>query len=200
MVLTVAMDRADGMTLGRRVLDTIGPCKVSVEKETPGHIIDIFGEPIDELGPSGAKMNYAIYRPAAASTEMHTSARQLLTNTWVVDLLASYAMGNMVGLFGGAGVDKTVVIVELSRSIAMKHGGYSVFAHVGERTREGNGLYHEMMTNSGEQGNRLCDHFLDGTCQKINVGMEGFMLWRAAGARRRGRSNDDSLGDEVAWA
>jgi F0F1-type ATP synthase beta subunit len=142
MVRTVAMDGTEGLTLGRRVLDTGAPNKVSIGKETPGRIVNIIGEPIDELGPGGAKMTHAIHRTAAACTEMNTTARQLLTSIRVVDLLAPYAKGGMIGLFGGAGVFKTVVIVELIYDIALKHGGYSVFAHVGESTREGNGLYH----------------------------------------------------------
>merc|ERR1712028_211229 len=109
--------------------------------------INIIGEPIDELGPIGAKKAYAIHRPAPAFTEMNTSAAQLLTGIKVVDLLAPYAKGGKIGLFGGAGVGKTVVIMELIHNIALKHGGYSVFAGVGERTREGNDLYHEMMAS-----------------------------------------------------
>jgi F0F1-type ATP synthase beta subunit len=207
MVLAVAMEGADGMALGRRVLDTSTPNMVSIEKETPGRIINLIGEPIDELGPSGAKMTYAIHRPAAACTEMHTTARQLLTSIWVVDLLASYAMGKSDWSLRWCWRRQNGCDRGLSRIIALKHGGSTVFAHVGERTREGNGLYHEMKTNGGGQGNRLCYQFLVCTCQKGNVGMkgvakmrlgEGFMVWRAAGARRRGRSNDDSLDDEVA--
>merc|ERR1712194_827689 len=110
-------------------------------------IINVIGEPIDELGPIGAKENYPIHRPAPAFTEMNTSAAQLLTGIKVVDLLAPYAKGGKIGLFGGAGVGKTVVIMELIHNIALKHGGYSVFAGVGERTREGNDLYHEMMAS-----------------------------------------------------
>merc|ERR1712028_207073 len=109
--------------------------------------INIIGEPIDELGPIEASKSYAIHRPAPAFTEMNTSAAQLLTGIKVVDLLAPYAKGGKIGLFGGAGVGKTVVIMELIHNIALKHGGYSVFAGVGERTREGNDLYHEMMAS-----------------------------------------------------
>merc|ERR1711907_884022 len=101
----------------------------------------------DELGPIGSTKNYPIHRPAPAFTEMNTSAAQLLTGIKVVDLLAPYAKGGKIGLFGGAGVGKTVVIMELIHNIALKHGGYSVFAGVGERTREGNDLYHEMMAS-----------------------------------------------------
>merc|ERR1711920_576566 len=107
-------------------------------------IMNIIGEPIDEQGPMDCKKMYAIHRPAPAFTEMNTTAQQLLTGIKVVDLLAPYAKGGKIGLFGGAGVGKTVVIMELINNIAMNHGGYSVFAGVGERTREGNDLYHEM--------------------------------------------------------
>merc|ERR1712028_304836 len=109
--------------------------------------INIIGEPIDELGPIEASKSYAIHRPAPAFTEMNTSAAQLLTGIKVVDLLAPYSKGGKIGLFGGAGVGKTVVIMELIHNIALKHGGYSVFAGVGERTREGNDLYYEMITS-----------------------------------------------------
>merc|ERR1712109_360668 len=109
--------------------------------------INIIGEPIDELGPIDTKKFYAIHRPTPTFTEMNTTAQQLLTGIKVVDLLAPYAKGGKIGLFGGAGVGKTVVIMELIHNIALKHGGYSVFAGVGERTREGNDLYHEMMAS-----------------------------------------------------
>merc|ERR1712050_508271 len=108
---------------------------------------NIIGEPIDELGPIETKKFYAIHRPTPTFTEMNTTAQQLLTGIKVVDLLAPYAKGGKIGLFGGAGVGKTVVIMELIHNIALKHGGYSVFAGVGERTREGNDLYHEMMAS-----------------------------------------------------
>merc|ERR1711988_1136042 len=145
MVRTIAMDGTDGLTRGQAVEDTGAPIKVPVGEQTLGRIINIIGEPIDELGPIGAKTEYPIHRPAPAFTEMNTSAAQLLTGIKVVDLLAPYAKGGKIGLFGGAGVGKTVVIMELIHNIALKHGGYSVFAGVGERTREGNDLYHEMI-------------------------------------------------------
>merc|ERR1712141_405493 len=121
--------------------------KVPVGEPTLGRIINIIGEPIDELGPVATNKFYSIHRPAPAFTEMNTTAQQLLTGIKVVDLLAPYAKGGKIGLFGGAGVGKTVVIMELIHNIALKHGGYSVFAGVGERTREGNDLYHEMMAS-----------------------------------------------------
>merc|ERR1712115_274293 len=114
-------------------------------EQTLGRIMNIIGEPIDELGPIETKKFYAIHRPTPTFTEMNTTAQQLLTGIKVVDLLAPYAKGGKIGLFGGAGVGKTVVIMELINNIAMNHGGYSVFAGVGERTREGNDLYHEMI-------------------------------------------------------
>merc|ERR1712156_612570 len=107
--------------------------------------INIIGEPIDELGPIDTKKFYAIHRPTPTFTEMNTTAQQLLTGIKVVDLLAPYAKGGKIGLFGGAGVGKTVLIMELINNVAKAHGGYSVFAGVGERTREGNDLYHEMI-------------------------------------------------------
>merc|ERR1712232_448865 len=118
--------------------------KVPVGEETLGRIMNIIGEPIDELGPIETKKFYSIHRPTPLFTEMNTTAQQLLTGIKVVDLLAPYAKGGKIGLFGGAGVGKTVVIMELINNIAMNHGGYPVFAGVGERTREGNDLYHEM--------------------------------------------------------
>merc|ERR1712135_264791 len=147
MVRTIAMDGTDGLTRGQGVLDTGAPITVPVGEPTLGRIINIIGEPIDELGPIETNKHYAIHRPAPTFTEMGTGSQQLLTGIKVVDLLAPYAKGGKIGLFGGAGVGKTVVIMELIHSIALKHGGYSVFAGVGERTREGNDLYHEMMAS-----------------------------------------------------
>merc|ERR1712050_158150 len=145
MVRTIAMDGTDGLTRGQAVQDTGAPIKVPVGEETLGRIINIIGEPIDELGPIETKKFYAIHRPTPTFTEMNTTAQQLLTGIKVVDLLAPYAKGGKIGLFGGAGVGKTVVIMELINNVAKAHGGYSVFAGVGERTREGNDLYYEMI-------------------------------------------------------
>merc|ERR1712100_838846 len=147
MVRTIAMDGTDGLTRGNAVEDTGGPIMVPVGEGTLGRIMNIIGEPIDECGPIGSKQTYSIHRPTPTFTEMSTTAQQLLTGIKVVDLLAPYAKGGKIGLFGGAGVGKTVVIMELIHNIALKHGGYSVFAGVGERTREGNDLYHEMMAS-----------------------------------------------------
>merc|ERR1712083_856444 len=154
MVRTIAMDGTDGLTRGQTVEDTGAPIKVPVGEGTLGRIINIIGEPIDELGPVDAQKLYAIHRPAPSFTEMSTTAQQLLTGIKVVDLLAPYAKGGKIGLFGGAGVGKTVVIMELIHNIALKHGGYSVFAGVGERTREGNDLYHEMMASGVIKANK----------------------------------------------
>jgi len=128
-------------------VDTGTPICVPVGEGTLGRIINIIGEPIDELGPIDTTKEYPIHRPAPTFTEMGTGSQQLLTGIKVVDLLAPYAKGGKIGLFGGAGVGKTVVIMELIHNIALKHGGYSVFAGVGERTREGNDLYHEMIAS-----------------------------------------------------
>lgn len=147
MVRTIAMDGTDGLTRGQQVEDTGSPIQVPVGEQTLGRIINIIGEPIDELGPIETKKHYSIHRPTPTFSEMNTTAQQLLTGIKVVDLLAPYAKGGKIGLFGGAGVGKTVVIMELIHNIALKHGGYSVFAGVGERTREGNDLYHEMMAS-----------------------------------------------------
>merc|ERR1712193_573596 len=136
-----------GLVRGQEVVDTGMPICVPVGEGTLGRIINIIGEPIDELGDIDTKKFYPIHRPAPTFTEMGTGAQQLLTGIKVVDLLAPYAKGGKIGLFGGAGVGKTVVIMELIHNIALKHGGYSVFAGVGERTREGNDLYHEMMAS-----------------------------------------------------
>merc|ERR1719183_623995 len=144
-VRTVAMDGTDGLVRGQGVVDTGAPISVPVGPETLGRIVNVIGEPIDEMGPINTKKSYPIHRAAPPFTDMDTEARQLLTGIKVVDLLAPYAKGGKIGLFGGAGVGKTVVIMELIHNIALKHGGYSVFAGVGERTREGNDLYHEMI-------------------------------------------------------
>jgi len=155
MVRTIAMDGTDGLTRGQPVVDTGTPICVPVGEGTLGRIINIIGEPIDELGPIETTKEYPIHRPAPTFTEMGTGSQQLLTGIKVVDLLAPYAKGGKIGLFGGAGVGKTVVIMELIHNIALKHGGYSVFAGVGERTREGNDLYHEMIASGVIKENKM---------------------------------------------
>jgi len=144
-VRTVAMDTTDGLVRGMEAVDTGGPIMVPVGPETLGRIINVVGEPIDERGPVNARMTSPIHRPAPAFVDQSTEAEILVTGIKVVDLLAPYARGGKIGLFGGAGVGKTVIIMELINNIAKAHGGYSVFAGVGERTREGNDLYHEMI-------------------------------------------------------
>jgi len=147
-VRTIAMESTDGLVRGQKCKDTGAPIQVPVGPETLGRIINVIGEPVDEKGPIFAKGNakYApLHRAAPTFTEQGKSQEILVTGIKVVDLLAPYAKGGKIGLFGGAGVGKTVVIMELINNIAMNHGGYSVFAGVGERTREGNDLYHEMI-------------------------------------------------------
>jgi len=144
-VRTVAMDTTDGLVRGAEVVDTGSPIAVPVGPETLGRIINVVGEPVDERGPVGAKRSSPIHKPAPEFVDQSTEAEILVTGIKVVDLLAPYAKGGKIGLFGGAGVGKTVIIMELINNIAKAHGGYSVFAGVGERTREGNDLYHEMI-------------------------------------------------------
>src|SRR5579871_3765246 len=144
-VRTIAMDSTDGIVRGQEVVDTGGPITVPVGPETLGRILNVIGEPIDEQGPINTTKRYPIHREAPSFEEQATSAQILKTGIKVVDLLAPYAKGGKIGLFGGAGVGKTVIIMELINNIAKAHGGVSVFAGVGERTREGNDLYHEMI-------------------------------------------------------
>jgi F-type H+-transporting ATPase subunit beta len=144
-VRCVAMDISEGLVRGQPVRDTGGPITVPVGDACLGRIINVIGEPVDELGPVETTTRRAIHQPAPSYAEQATEAQILVTGIKVVDLLAPYAKGGKVGLFGGAGVGKTVLIMELINNIAKAHGGYSVFAGVGERTREGNDLYHEMI-------------------------------------------------------
>ncbi len=144
-IRAIAMDTTDGMVRGQKVFDTGEPIMVPVGPETLGRILNVVGEPVDERGPVTAKKHFPIHRDAPEFTEQSTEKQMLVTGIKVVDLLAPYARGGKIGLFGGAGVGKTVLIQELINNVAKAHGGYSVFAGVGERTREGNDLYHEMM-------------------------------------------------------
>ncbi|MBV69275.1 MAG: F0F1 ATP synthase subunit beta [Pelagibacterales bacterium] len=144
-VRSVAMSATDGLKRGTQVEDTGAPIQVPVGPETLGRITNVVGEPIDEIGPIKTKKTYPIHRPAPKYIEQSTNTEMLVTGIKVVDLLAPYAKGGKIGLFGGAGVGKTVLIMELINNVAKGHGGYSVFAGVGERTREGNDLYHEMI-------------------------------------------------------
>ena len=144
-VRTIAMDTTDGLVRGMKVIDTGAPITVPVGPETLGRILNVIGEPVDDGKPVNSKIRLPIHRDAPEYVEQSTEAEILVTGIKVVDLLAPYAKGGKIGLFGGAGVGKTVLIMELINNVAKAHGGYSVFAGVGERTREGNDLYHEMV-------------------------------------------------------
>jgi F-type H+/Na+-transporting ATPase subunit beta len=144
-VRTVAMDSTEGLTRGQEVTDTGNAIAVPVGDETLGRIMNVIGDPVDEAGPIKTASKRAIHQPAPTFVEQSTEAEILVTGIKVVDLLAPYAKGGKIGLFGGAGVGKTVLIQELINNVAKAHGGYSVFAGVGERTREGNDLYHEFI-------------------------------------------------------
>ncbi|KAM3132326.1 ATP synthase subunit beta [Paramecium bursaria] len=146
-VRTIAMDSTEGLVRGQPVKDLGGPITVPVGPETLGRIMNVIGDPIDERGPLETKIRYPIHREAPTFVEQGSGAEILITGIKVVDLLAPYARGGKIGLFGGAGVGKTVLIQELINNVAKAHGGYSVFAGVGERTREGNDLYHEMIAS-----------------------------------------------------
>ncbi|MBC7770104.1 MAG: F0F1 ATP synthase subunit beta [Phycisphaerales bacterium] len=144
-VRTIAMDATDGLVRGQAVTDTGEPIAVPVGEETLGRILNVIGEPIDEAGPVKTTTRRAIHQPAPAFVDQKPVPEMLATGIKVVDLLCPYSKGGKIGLFGGAGVGKTVLIQELINNIAKAYGGYSVFAGVGERTREGNDLYHEMI-------------------------------------------------------
>ncbi|MGH6719439.1 MAG: F0F1 ATP synthase subunit beta [Alphaproteobacteria bacterium] len=144
-VRTVAMDSTAGLIRGQTVTDTGGPIVVPVGPETLGRILNVVGDPVDERGPVNAKRKMPIHRAAPTFEDQATETEILVTGIKVIDLLEPYPKGGKIGLFGGAGVGKTVIIMELINNIAKAHGGYSVFAGVGERTREGNDLYHEMI-------------------------------------------------------
>ena len=144
-VRTIAMDATEGLVRGEAVTDTNGPITVPVGNATLGRILNVIGEPVDEKGPVAKKEARAIHQPAPTFAEQATSSEILVTGIKVIDLLAPYSKGGKIGLFGGAGVGKTVLIMELINNIAKVHSGFSVFAGVGERTREGNDLYHEMV-------------------------------------------------------
>ena len=143
-VRCVSMQPTEGMVRGMQALDTGGPIMVPVGRETLGRVLNVIGEPVDKMGPVGAAKSYPIHRPAPSLEEQSTELKMLETGIKVIDLLEPYLRGGKIGLFGGAGVGKTVIIMELIRRIATHHGGFSVFAGVGERTREGNDLWIEM--------------------------------------------------------
>ena len=144
-VRTIAMDATEGLQRGQEVQDNGDPISVPVGPETLGRIMNVIGEPIDERGPIESKKSLPIHRAAPDFVDQSTETEVLVTGIKVIDLLAPYSKGGKIGLFGGAGVGKTVLIMELINNVAKAHGGYSVFAGVGERTREGNDLYHEMI-------------------------------------------------------
>ncbi|WOI55073.1 F0F1 ATP synthase subunit beta [Palleronia sp. LCG004] len=147
-VRTIAMDASEGLVRGQEVTDTGGPIMMPVGRGTLGRILNVIGEPIDEGAPIEAEERRAIHQPAPDFAVQSTSSDILVTGIKVIDLLAPYSKGGKIGLFGGAGVGKTVLIMELINNIAKVHSGYSVFAGVGERTREGNDLYHEMIESN----------------------------------------------------
>jgi F-type H+-transporting ATPase subunit beta len=143
-VRCVAMEATEGMVRGMKVIDQGGPISVPVGPATLGRVLNVIGEPVDDLGPVNAKKRMPIHRPAPAFDEQSTSEEMFETGVKVIDLIQPFLKGGKIGLFGGAGVGKTVVIMELINNVATKHGGFSVFAGVGERTREGNDLWLEM--------------------------------------------------------
>src|SRR3990167_8459567 len=143
-VRTVAMQPTDGLVRGMLAIDAEGPITVPVGREVLGRIINVLGEPADKLGPVNTQQRFSIHRPAPGFEDQTTTPEMFESGIKVIDLLEPYMKGGKTGLFGGAGVGKTVLIMELIRNIATEHGGFSVFAGVGERTREGNDLYHEM--------------------------------------------------------
>jgi F-type H+-transporting ATPase subunit beta len=156
-VRAIAMDTTDGLRRGQEVSNTGAPITIPVGPETLGRIMNVIGEPVDERGPIDAKMTYPIHRPTPEFVDQSTSVELLETGIKVVDLIAPYSKGGKVGLFGGAGVGKTVVILELINSIAKEHSGYSVFGGVGERTREGNDLWNEMQESVLADGSTVLD-------------------------------------------
>jgi F-type H+-transporting ATPase subunit beta len=174
VVRTVAMASTDGLTRGMTVNDTGGPISIPVGRETLGRILNIIGEPVDKGPAIHAKKTYPIHRPAPAFEEQSTRVEMFETGIKVVDLLEPYTKGGKTGLFGGAGVGKTVIIMELINNIAKQHGGISVFAGVGERTREGNDLYHEM-TESGviEKTALIFGQMTEPPGSRLRVGLTG---------------------------
>jgi len=182
-VRTIAMDTTDGLVRGAEVLDTGGPITMPVGPETLGRILNVIGEPVDERGPVKTNRRLPIHRPAPEFIDQSTEAEILVTGIKVVDLLTPYAKGGKIGLFGGAGVGKTVIIMELINNIAKAHGGYSVFAGVGERTREGNDLYHEMiesgvinMNGEGSKAALVYGQMNEPPGARARVGLSGLTL------------------------
>ena len=180
-VRCIAMDISEGLVRGQAVYDTGGPITVPVGDETLGRIMNVIGEPVDEAGPVETKSRRAIHQDAPPFVDQSTEAQILVTGIKVVDLLAPYARGGKIGLFGGAGVGKTVLIQELINNVAKAHGGYSVFAGVGERTREGNDLYHEMI----ESGVNKDPHENNGSTEGSKCALVFGQMNEPPGARAR---------------
>jgi len=180
-VRTIAMDTTEGLVRGAEVTDTGEGISVPVGDETLGRIMNVIGEPIDEAGPVKTKERRGIHQDAPAFVEQATEAQVLVTGIKVVDLIAPYARGGKIGLFGGAGVGKTVLIQELINNVAKAHGGYSVFAGVGERTREGNDLYHEMI----ESGVNKDPHENNGSAEGSKCALVFGQMNEPPGARAR---------------
>jgi len=154
-VRCIAMDVTDGLARGTKVKNTGAPISVPVGPKVLGRILNVIGEPVDERGPVGNEISWPIHRDPPTFTQQSTQVEMFETGIKVIDLLAPYSRGGKIGLFGGAGVGKTVLIMELINNVAKKHGGYSVFAGVGERTREGNDLWHEMMESTLDDGSQV---------------------------------------------
>ncbi len=180
-VRTIAMDTSEGLVRGQEVTDTGKPIAVPVGPATLGRIMNVIGEPVDEAGPVKGVERRSIHQPTPSYTEQSTEAQILVTGIKVVDLLAPYARGGKIGLFGGAGVGKTVLIQELINNVAKAHGGYSVFAGVGERTREGNDLYHEMI----ESGVNKDPHKNNGSTEGSKCALVFGQMNEPPGARAR---------------
>jgi F-type H+/Na+-transporting ATPase subunit beta len=178
-VRTIAMDTTDGLVRGEKAVDTGSPIAMPVGPETLGRILNVIGEPVDERGAVGNKLTLPIHRSAPEFVDQSTEAEILVTGIKVIDLLAPYAKGGKIGLFGGAGVGKTVTIMELINNVAKAHGGVSVFAGVGERTREGNDLYHEMIEGGVIKLNE------DGTTTGSKVALVYGQMNEPPGARAR---------------
>jgi F-type H+-transporting ATPase subunit beta len=179
-VRTIAMDSTEGLVRGQEVVDTGEPIAVPVGDETLGRIMNVVGEAVDEAGPIKTADKRPIHAPAPSYVDQSTEAEILITGIKVVDLLAPYAKGGKIGLFGGAGVGKTVLIQELINNVAKAHGGYSVFAGVGERTREGNDLYHEMIESGVNKDPRR-----DGTAEGSKCALVYGQMNEPPGARAR---------------
>ena len=179
-VRTIAMDSTEGLVRGQEVVDTGEPIAVPVGDETLGRIMNVVGEAVDEAGPIKTADKRPIHAPAPSYVDQSTEAEILITGIKVVDLLAPYAKGGKIGLFGGAGVGKTVLIMELINNVAKAHGGYSVFAGVGERTREGNDLYHEMIESGVNKDPRK-----DGTAEGSKCALVYGQMNEPPGARAR---------------